>query len=68
MSRVFSYTESCSEIALQVNFRVVVLAAWNPGWANNTVSISQTRTNERKTDYPSLFKYGFRVKSLKGAS
>jgi hypothetical protein len=61
---MFHYSESTRELTLKLNNRVVVLGGDNC-IQNNTVSISQTTTERKQSNYPSLFKYGFRVKALK---
>ena len=64
MRNPFIYTESTRELKLEINNRVVILGGDGKLFDNNTVSISQTR-NEKIPHYPSLYKYGFRVKSFK---
>lgn len=63
MKAVFNYSDSCSELKLKINNRIVVMGAYNPIWDDNLVTISQTTTE--RIIYPSLFKYGFRIKALK---
>jgi hypothetical protein len=63
--RVFSYSESCDELRLKPNFRIVILEQLPNSWSNNFVTISQTIKEGRVSNFPGMFKYGFRVKSLK---
>lgn len=64
---VFNYPDSPCDMnvskKLELNNRIVVLQGWGP-IPHNSVSISYTKT-EQLPNYPSLFRYGFRVKALK---